>query len=92
MRKNIYNANKLTLIYCEDNQQFELIRNNAEYGRKYTLSQAYDLRITINKEIEGGRYNGSFNIAPEVERRLNEYEQTETKKKGQNIESLVSSG
>ena len=55
MRKNIYNANKLTLIYCEDNQQFELIRNNAEYGRKYTLSQAHDLRATINKEINERR-------------------------------------
>ena len=91
MRKNIYNTNKLTLFYREEDQKFELIRNEEEYGRKYSTKQASSLKITINQAFNDGLYNGVFRIEPEAEEKLNDYQQEKESKKKQKLESLVSS-
>ena len=80
MRKNIFNAKKLTLTYI-DKRNFMLLKDNNPVGRKYDLRAAYNLAKTIQQTLNNPP-NDSFNfhtqefyIQPEVKKRFKQYEQ-----------------
>ncbi|VVB78236.1 Uncharacterised protein [uncultured archaeon] len=73
-RKNVLNSTRIILDYIPELNKLILRRNGNEIGRKYSKRGAYNLAITLLKEMENGKYIGDFEISSEALLRLREYE------------------
>jgi len=89
-RKSLLEAIKLTLDYDPEQNILVLIRGELKnqisriepqnrrkkevFGRKYCPRQAYNLAISIIKEMEKGNYVGDFEITSNALSQLRDYE------------------
>jgi len=89
-RKSLLKATKLTLDYDSDEDILRLIKGKIKnqisriepqnrrekevFGRKYCPRQAYNLAISLIKEMEKGNYIGDFEITSNALSQLRDYE------------------
>jgi hypothetical protein len=88
-RKSLLEAIRLTLDYDQKENILILIRGDPNvqigniepknrrkkevFGRKYCPRQAYNLAITLIKEMEKGKYQGYFEITTDALVKLRQY-------------------
>ncbi len=85
-RKNIFKTKKLTLDY--NGKYFVLLKNNNELGSNYDLRGAYNLLITIKKEIKKQKHQElyklkEFNLTSNAKEQLEIYKEGKLESKTQ---------